>query len=152
MTTADEERSKGTAFMLKLKRRWDKQYPEKNCASKQNMRDNAVRFKNKLGMNVQSEKAQIEIEEDTTLKSTHKWTTEMKVNLLKIEERERNRDRGFMKRIKEAWDDIYENSTISAQTLRDNAARFRKDHSLLNLITVRDRNDVEPETIDIRAI
>ena len=76
----------------------------------------------------------------------------MKVNLLKIEERERNRDCGFMKRIKEAWDDIYENSTISAQTLRDNAARFRKDHSLLNLITVRDRNDVEPETIDIRAI
>ena len=49
----------------------------------------------------------------------------MKVNLLKIEERERNRDRGFMKRIKEAWDDIYENSTINAQTLRDNAARFR---------------------------
>ena len=30
-----------------------------------------------------------------------------------------------MKRIKEAWDDIYENSTINAQTLRDNAARFR---------------------------
>ena len=102
-------------------------------------------------MNVRSEKAQIEIE-DTTLKSTHKWTTEMKVNLLKIEERERNRGHGFMKRIKEAWDDIYENSTISAQTLRDNAARFRKDNSLLNLITVRDGNDVEPETINIRAI
>ena len=101
-------------------------------------------------MNVRSEKAQIEIE-DTTLKSTHKWTTEMKVNLLKIEERERNRGRGFMKRMKEAWDDIYENSTISAQTLRDNAARFRKDNSLLNLITVRDGNDVEPEAIDIRA-
>ena len=45
-----------------------------------------------------------------------------------------------------------ENSTISAQTLRDNAARFRKDNSLLNLITVRDGNDVEPEAIDIRAI
>ena len=41
-------------------------------------------------MNVRSEKAQIEIEEDTTLKSTQKWTTEMKVNLLKIEGRERN--------------------------------------------------------------
>ena len=45
-----------------------------------------------------------------------------------------------------------ENSTISAQILRDNAARFRKDNSLLNLITVRDRNDVEPEAIDIRTI
>ena len=102
-------------------------------------------------MNVQSEKAQIEIEEDATLKSTHKWTTEIKVNLLNIEERERNQGRGFMKRIKEAWDDIYENSTISAKTLRDNAARFRKDNSLLNLITARDGNDVEPEAIDIRA-
>ena len=59
------------------------------------------------------------------MKSTHKWTTEMKVNLLKIEERERNQGRGFMMRRKEAWDDIYENSTINAQTLRDNAARFR---------------------------
>ena len=103
-------------------------------------------------MNIRSEKAQIEIEEDTALKSTHKWTTEMKVNLLKIEQRERNRGRGFMKRMKEAWDDIYENSTISAQTLRDSAARFRKDNSLFNLITVRDGNDVEPEAIDIRAI
>ena len=76
----------------------------------------------------------------------------MKVNLLKIEERERNRDRGFMKRIKEAWDDTYENSTISAQTLRNNAVRFRKDNSLLNLITVRHGHDLEPEAIVIRTI
>ena len=40
---------------------------------------------------------------------------------------------------------------MSAQTLRDNAARFRKDNSLLNLIKVRDRNDIEPETIHIRV-
>ena len=41
-------------------------------------------------MNAGSEKAQVEIEEDTTLNNTHKQTTEMKVNLLKIEERGRN--------------------------------------------------------------
>ena len=41
---------------------------------------------------------------------------------------------------------------MSAQTLRGNAARFRKDNSLLNLITVKDGNDVEPEAINIRAI
>ena len=41
---------------------------------------------------------------------------------------------------------------MSAQTLRGNSARFRKDNSLLNLITVRDGNDVEPEAINIRAI
>ena len=76
----------------------------------------------------------------------------MKVNLLKIEERERNQGRGFMKRMKEAWDDTYKNLTNSAQTLRNNAARFRKDNSLLNLITVRDENDVEPETINIPSM
>ena len=76
----------------------------------------------------------------------------MKLNLLKIEERERNQDRGFMKKMKEAWDNIYENLRISAQTLRDNAARFHKDNSLLNLITVRDGNDVEPGAINVRDI
>ena len=151
VTTADEERSKDIGFMLRLKRRWDEQYPEKNCVSKQNLRDNAARLKKELEMNVRSEKTQIEKEEDKTLNSTHKWKNDMKVNLLKIEERERNRGRGFMKRMKEAWDDIYENSTISAQTLRDNAARFLKDNSLLNLITVRDGNDVEPEAINIKT-
>ena len=151
VTTADEERSKVAGFMLRLKRRWDEQYPEKNCVSKQNLRDNAARLKKELEMNVRSEKTQIEKEEDKTLNSTHKWKNDMKVNLLKIEERERNRGRGFMKRMKEAWDDIYENSTISAQTLRDNAARFLKDNSLLNLITVRDGNDVEPEAINIKT-
>ena len=143
VTTADEERSKGTGFMLRLKRRWNKQYPEKNRVSKHNLRDNAARFIKELEMNFGSEKAQIEIEADTTLNKNDKWSTEIKVNLLKIEEQERNRGCGFMKRMKEAWDDIYENSTMSARTLRNNAARFRKDNSSLNLITVRDRNDVE---------
>ena len=90
VTTADEERSKGTGFMLRLKPQWNKQYPEKNRVSKHNLRDNAARFKKELEMNFGSEKAQIEIEADTTLNKTHKWSTEMKVNLLKIEERERN--------------------------------------------------------------
>ena len=56
-----------------------------------------------------------------------------------------------MNRMKEAWNDTYENSIMSAQQLRDNAARFRKDNSLLNFIEVRDGNDVEPEAIHIRA-
>ena len=90
MTTADEERSKGTAFILRFKWRWDEQYPEKNRVSKQNLGDNAARFQKELEMNVESEKTQIEIEQETTLNITNKWTTEMKVNLLKIKERERN--------------------------------------------------------------
>ena len=57
-----------------------------------------------------------------------------------------------MKKMKEAWDDIYGNSTISAQTLRDNAFRFWRDNSLLNLIRVRDGNNAEPEAIHITAM
>ena len=52
VTTADEERSKGTGFMLRLKRRGDKQYPEKNHAPNQNLRDNVARLKKELEMNV----------------------------------------------------------------------------------------------------
>ena len=41
---------------------------------------------------------------------------------------------------------------MSAQTLRDNAARFRKDKSLLNLIEVREGDKVGQDEIRIRAI
>ena len=41
---------------------------------------------------------------------------------------------------------------MSAQTLRDKSAKFRKDKSLLNLIEVSDGNDAEPEVIQIRVI
>ena len=53
--------------------------------------------------------------------------------------------------MKEAWDDIYKNSTMSTQTLRDNAARFHKDKSLFNLIKVIDVTDLELEVIHIRT-
>ena len=59
VTTADEEWSKNTGFMLKLKRRWDEQYPEKNSVSRQNLRDYATKFRKELEMNVRSEKAQL---------------------------------------------------------------------------------------------
>ena len=57
---------------------------------KKNLSDNAARFKKELEMNDRSEKAQIKIEEDTTLNNTNKWTTEMQAELLRIEERETN--------------------------------------------------------------
>ena len=41
---------------------------------------------------------------------------------------------------------------MSAQTLRDNAVRFRKDKSLLNLIEVREGDEVRQDEIRIRAI
>ena len=60
-------------------------------------------------MNIGCEEAQIEIEQDTILNFTNKCTNQVKANLLKIEERERNRARGFMNIMKKVWDDIYEN-------------------------------------------
>ena len=75
----------------------------------------------------------------------------MKLNLIKIKKRERSRDRGFMNRMKEAWDDMYKDSTMSTETLRDNGARFRKGNLLFKLIKVRDGNDLEVEVIQIRA-
>ena len=41
-------------------------------------------------MNVDSDEAQIEMQQDTILNNTNKWTTEMKINLIKIEEHKRN--------------------------------------------------------------
>ena len=149
---ADEERSRGTVFMLRLKRRWDEQYPDKRHISKQTLRDNEERFKTEIRRNEIRTEVGIEREQDTSSNNAPIWTNEMKINLLKIEERERNRGRGFMKRMKEAWDDMYGESSMTAQTLRNNAARFRKDRSLLNLIEVRNGNDVEPASIQIEDV
>ena len=89
MTTADEESSNGTEFILKLKQRWGEQYPEQKAISKQNRRDKTANFKKELKWNVRSKKTKIEKEQDTILNNTKKLKTEMKVNLLKIDERER---------------------------------------------------------------
>ena len=37
---------------------------------------------------------------------------------------------------------------MSAQCLRDNAARFRKDKAVANLIEVRDRRELEPDQVE----
>ena len=54
----------------------------------------------------------------------------MKVRLAQIDNEERKRGRGFMKRVKERWVDEHpEHATASIQKLRDNAARFRKEQT-----------------------
>ena len=68
----------------------------------------------------------------------------MKVRLVQIDNEERKRGRGFMKRVKERWIDEYpEHATTSIQKLCINAARFRKEQTITNLILVRQRNEVE---------
>ena len=51
----------------------------------------------------------------------------MKIDLVTIDKEERARGKGFMKRVKERWDQKYpEYQQASWQKLRDNAAQFKK--------------------------
>ena len=64
-----------------------------------------------------------------------------------MEQEERNKARGFMSRLKTRWDDEFRQMHhISAQSLRNNANRFKKETALMNLLVVRDRE--EPEEHD----
>ena len=58
-----------------------------------------------------------------------------KIKLVKIEKEERERGRGFMKRLKSRWDvEFPDQAGLSPQCLRDNAARFTKEVDLSNLV------------------
>ena len=50
--------------------------------------------------------------------------------------------------MKERWDEKYpEYRQASWQKLRDNAARFKKETEIMNLILVRQREEIEPEAM-----
>ena len=67
----------------------------------------------------------------------------MKISLIIIDEEERHKGRGFMKRVKERWDvKLPEHATASMQKLRDNASRFKKDHEIMNLMLVRKKTEI----------
>ena len=75
------------------------------------------------------------------------WSTEMKIRLIHIDKEEK----GFMERVKGRWDAELECGSTSMQKLRDNAARFKKESEIKNLILVRkrqeiDRQENEPES------
>ena len=142
----EEERSRGKGFMKRLKNRWDIQYPNKRNISKQNLRDNAIRFKKEF--NIIRGRSQVTGNINNIKKTSNfEWTNEMKIALLEIEESERNKGRGFMKRMEETWNCKYEDKPMIAQGLRDNAARFRKDSALMNLMEVRDRRNIELDEV-----
>ena len=77
----------------------------------------------------------------------------MKILLVTLDEEERAKGRGFMKRIKERWDMKYsEYQAASWQKLRDNVARFKKEPEIRNLILVRQRQEVEMDVASLREI
>ena len=58
-----------------------------------------------------------------------------------MDNEERSKGRGFMKRVKERWDQRYpEYSSASWQKMRDNSARFKKEPDVMNLILDKERN------------
>ena len=54
----------------------------------------------------------------------------MKIDAVTMNKEERAKGRGFMKRVKERWDQKYpEYQQASWQKLRDNATRFKKEQN-----------------------
>lgn len=75
--------------MVRLKRRWDENFPNKSHVSKQNLRDNAKRFKKELENTGIFEQENEEM--NNVQDNKNKWANVM--NLLKIEECERKKGR-----------------------------------------------------------
>ena len=101
-----------------MKRRWDEHLPERRRVSKQNLRDNAIRFnkefeENRTKAENRGENSEREDDEANNVMQKEsmvtnvEWTLEMKVSLVKIDIHEREKGRGFMQRIKEVWDERY---------------------------------------------
>ena len=107
--------------MERIKTRWDIEFPEKK-RTKQNLVDNARRFANEGWRDKEQTTTQaVEVHKNI------EWSTEMKIRLIHIDEEERKKNRGFMKRVNERWDAESEYGTTSMQKIRDNAARFKKE-------------------------
>ena len=117
--------------MKKIKQRWDIEFPKKKRTT-QNLVDNARRFRKEIlkpggGANIQARK-------------NIDWTTEMKIKLVKTDDEEQNKVKGFMKRVKERWDlEFHEQASVSMHNLRNNASCFQKELGIRNLILVRNR-------------
>ena len=117
--------------------RWEAEYP-RITRTAQNLTDSAERFR-KEGWGGQTGEVE---------RKHLDWTTEMKISLVTLDDEERRKVRGFMKRVKERWDEKYpEYRQASWQKLRDNAARFKKETEIMNLILVRQREEIEPEAM-----
>ena len=130
----------------------------------QNLVDNAKSFK-KEGYGNIGEQNELIVEQTTPENDSKQlnWTTEMKIDVVTIDKEERTKGRGFMKRLKERWDQKYpEYQHASWQKLRDNAARFKKEPELINLILVQkskekpqdqeEQQEEDEEQIDFKRI
>ena len=65
------------------------------------------------------------------------WTNEMKVELVIIDLEERKKGREFMSRVEKRWNEEHPMMPMKRQKLRDNAARFKKQSEIMNLVRVK---------------
>jgi len=69
-----------------------------------------------------------------------KWTNDKKLKLLELYNQAKSEGRGFMKRLKEKWDNEFPDvKFLSEQNLRDSASKFKKDKALVRLELVQRR-------------
>ena len=94
-----EERLKIYGFMVRLKKIWDEEFPEKTHCSANGLRNNASRFKKeKKGSRDLQNPPQIN--EQPNIKGKTKWGNEKKVKLVQLKEQARNGGIGSMERLK----------------------------------------------------
>ena len=137
-----KERSKEKNFMKRIKRRWDLEFLESKRTA-QNLVDNARRFKKEgWGNMAKWEESMAEQATPVNNKKQLNWTTEMKIDVVIMDKEERAKGKGFMKRVRERWNQKYpEYQQASLQKLRDNAAPFSKKPELISLILVQQRKE-----------
>ena len=74
----------------------------------------------------ESEEENTLVKENIDTRNAAEWVNEIKRNLLRIEEHGRNNGRRLMNEMKEAWNEFYEDITMSAQTLEIIQQDFRR--------------------------
>ena len=82
--------------MKRIKQRLDIEFPQKKKAV-QNLIDNARQFE-KESLGPEEDNANLLAQRDMD------WNFERKIKLVKIDDEERGKDRGFVKRVRERWD------------------------------------------------
>ena len=66
--------------------------------------------------------------------------------MVKLDRQARSDGKGFMTQLKRRWNKAYEEYRfLDAQCLRDNASRFSKKQSVLNLVLVRELSDAKTQ-------
>ena len=139
--TDKQESDKGRGFMNRIKEKQDAKQPNRNNMSTQYLRNDAVGFR--LEMNEPNTTKEIQQEMmDQNLntnnanpaKTNNKWTNEMKLELLKIDREKRSKWRGFMKRMKERWNEKYSGLPVTVQCLRDKRCKNKSGQSTIETI------------------